>query len=1017
MIEQLSWYIAKLARDKRITKISDIKGLTYCQAMHHAPEVYSDFTEYKPLAMGTGFGMKYNTAFIEGEICFPAELVKNEDYEDYLFISFSGTHGCLYVDGVPYHGVDDNRDRMPIKSEWAGQTKKIKIEVYGAGCINHAYIGRVDKVLERFAIDLQLCNDWYRYDSTHVSEETLRTRKLVGMAFDKSILNLDMYKTGEELHAAVAEADRVLREELIKIGDKDPHTHFSMVASTHIDVAWLWRFKDTVRKCPHSFSNMLRLMDEFPRFTFASSQVRLLDYTKTYYPELFEEIKDRAKDGRWENVGPMWVESDCNITSGESMARQMLYGVKFLEKEFGASPRLAWLPDTFGFQSNLPQLFKKSGTEYFYTFKVHWQDTVRFPYGDFKWKGIDGSEIIVAAPVNPTGCYNGNPNPEQLLETKKNFSSDAEVDRILFPYGIGDGGGGATREMIEYAQRLESFPGIPECEMTTATKYFESLEADADKLHTWYGELYIQTHRGTMTTQGFMKKSNRRIENLFLQLEKLAVLASLSGAKPDWAELHEAWKDALTLQFHDVLPGTSIHVVYDDCREIYKSVFERADRFMASCGISSEFDPEKGLQVVNTLNWKRNVLSKCAVDPQKAQNGVKIMCRGQELASVYDAEKAEVLFLATDVPAMGFADCELVYGEKTSARKMQVCLDGNGICLENENYAANIDSCGRIVYLYDKLENKKVLSAPGNDIRTFLDGPNDEAAWNLYEQYKDREVQLFCENSVCIKENSDLRTVIGVHRAGEKVDIQQDIVFYHDSKRIDFKTDIDWHEKGKVMRVYFPTTLNAPYYTSETGFGALKRPTVNSTVFERQKFEVAAHRWIDLSECDYGVALLNDCKYGHDVQYNNIGMTLLRSPAFPDEEADMGHHSLTYSLLPHRDGWEKAGVARAGIELNAESHCLSAIGKCRFVTGLFTCECPNLVVDTVKKAEDSDEILVRIYEANGASGTAALKVGTALSAWESDIVEHKTGEVSIENGELKFDYTPYEIKTYLISLK
>ena len=302
-------------------------------------------------------------------------------------------------------------------------------------------------------------------------------------------------------------------------------------------------------------------------------------------------------------------------------------------------------------------------------------------------------------------------------------------------------------------------------------------------------------------------------------------------------------------------------------------------------------------------------------------------------------------------------------------------------------------------------------------MKYFLDGPQDEDAWNIYKNYKRREVKLYKESAICIGENNDLRTVIKVHNVGDKVDFKQDIVFYHDKSRIDFVTDVDWQERGKVMRVYFPTTLNAPYFTSETGFGAYKRPTVSSTKLEQAKFEVTAHRWIDLSETDYGVALLNDCKYAHDVQYDTIGLTLLRSTSHPAKFADIGKHQITYSLLPHIGSWEYAGVARAGIELNAESHTIGAIAKSDMAAGLFGCGNANIVIDTVKVAENSDEIVVRLYESNGASGTAKLTISKdVVSAAECDLVERKTGDVAVEDGAITFSFTPYEIKTFLIKL-
>ena len=1030
MEQQIVHGVLNRLRANLVTQQTKVSGLSYRLAIYNKPGDYTYLTDYQPLTDGVLFD-KCNTVFIKGNITFPNEIRCDEDYEDFLFLQFHNLGGSIYIDGEPYNGIDENRDKVLLRKEWAGQTKELLVEGYflrkdenmNAGaptCLAYAYFGRLDKIIEKYIFDLMLANDWFLYDRSHPQVDMLPIRKLITAAFEDSIRYLDLYQTGENLRSSIAQADKILREKLDAIDDGDVRPHFSLVSSTHIDTAWLWQLKDTVRKCGHSFSNMLRLMDEYPEFKFSCSQAKLLSFTKEHFPALFEQIKEREKEGRWENVGPMWVESDCNITSGESMTRQILYGTNFLDKEFGSHPDMAWLPDTFGFQPNLPQIFKKSGTNYFYSYKLHWQADERFPYGNFRWKGIDGSEIIGAVINNSVGCYNGSPTPSQLRETQTQYEQGAEVDEILFPFGWGDGGGGPTREMIEYAKRLEDYPGLPKCDISTAKEAFERLDTFKDELPTWYGELYIQTHRGTLTTEAFVKATNRRFEMLFLQLEKLAVMAQSCGACPDWELLHKAWEDILTLQFHDILPGSSIDAVYDDCHVIYQDIFAKAARFVESCGISANVDIRKGVRVVNTLSWERDVLTSFTCPAADVKDGITITSGSAVMPCtvVCNGDTAEVTFLAKGVQGMSYTDFDIHTGCASTGRAMAVSQDENGICVDNAVYHAVIDTSGRIVSLFDKRANKNVLSGAGNEVKYFLDGPQDEDAWNIYKNYKRREVKLYKQSSVCVTENNDLRTVIHAHNVGDKVDFAQDIIFYHDKDRIDFKTCVDWQERGKVMRVYFPTTLNAPYFTSETGFGAYKRPTVNSTKLEQAKFEVAAHRWIDLSESDYGVALLNDCKYAHDVQYNTIGITLLRSTSHPAKHADIGIHHFTYSLLPHLGSWEKADVARAGIELNAESHTMGAVAVAgNLSAGLLDCSNPNVIIDTVKAAEDGDGIIVRMYESNGASGNAVLVVGKAIiSAEETNLIEKKIGDAVVENNAIVFPFTPYEIKTFRIRL-
>ncbi len=1032
----ISGIIGKL-KDNLYSNYSKITGLSFRKANYTKPKTYEYLTDYEPLEHAQLF-TGCDTVFIKGNITFPTEIRSDEDYEDCLFLSLQNIGGIVYIDGEPYHGIDQNRDRIPLRKEWAGQTKELLIEGYYLNvCYNldnivptylaYANFRRVDKKIEQYIYDLQLANDWYLNECAHPQEDNVIIRKRITAAFEASIQYLDLTLTGDAFRKAVMQANAIFREKLAEIDDGDVRSHFSLVASTHIDTAWLWQLKDTIRKCGHSFSNMLRLMDIYPEFRFSSSQVKLLAYTKEYYPALYEQIKKAEKEGRWENVGSMWVESDCNVVSGEAMVRQILHGVKFLEEEFASRPKLAWLPDTFGFQPNLPQIFKKSGTDYFYSYKLHWQAEEKFPYGDFKWKGIDGSEIIGAVINNPMGAYNGYPNPAMITRTKEAFEQQGEVDEVLFAYGYGDGGGGANRDMVEYAKRLEDFPGLPKCEMSTAQEFFDRLEEYREQLPTWYGELYIQTHRGTLTTEASVKKNNRRFEMLYPSLEKLAVMAEQCGAKPDWALLYQGWEKALVLQFHDILPGSSIDAVYEDCHEIYQEVFEIADRFMESMGIDTKIPLSDGGRVVNTLSWDRDVLATVQCPAEAiGEAKVKIIIDGVSMPCqvVKKDQVAEITFLAKDVKALSYVDFEVtLVTETTPGRTMSVTQNQDGIIVDNDRYQAVIDRAGRMLSLWDKRAGRQVLSAPGNDVRFFLDGPSWEDAWNLYENYKTREINVFTDSSIELTENNDLRTVIHVHHRGENTDFAQDIIFYHDKERIDFKTCVDWREKNKVMRVYFPTTMNAPYFTSEVGFGAYSRPTVGNTKYEKSKFEVATHRFTDISENGYGVALLNDSKYGHDVQYNTIGLTLLRSTGFPARYPDLGIHQFTYSLLPHVDSWDKAGVAQAAIELNAEVHTVSAIGKATLekgglMKGLFSCSNNNLIIDAIKKTENGNGIVVRIYEACGTAGSAELSCGKKiLSAVESDLVEKKIKDVDLADNVVRFRFTPYEIKTFIVTLE
>lgn len=1013
-----------------VSNVSPITGLTYQLAYYAEPGKYEMLSEVLPLETGKPFfaPKKANTVFVKGTVTFPAEIRQDDDYEDCLLMRFHNLGGTIYVDGEPYSGIDEFRDRVYLRKEWAGQTKEVSMECYfllgryGAnndfrtGILEYGYFARIDKVIEKYKIDLDLFYEAYEYDCQHPQEDNMAIRRKMEKAAELSIQYMDLNLTGDALREAVRRADEILLAKLDEIDDGDTRACMSLVASTHIDVAWLWQFKDTVRKCGHSFSNMLRLLDRYPNFKFSNSQVQLMAFTKEYYPDLFAQIKEMVKAGRWENVGSMWVESDCNVISGESMTRQFLYGETFLDREFGHHSRVAWLPDTFGYQGNMPQILKKCGLDYFYSYKLHWQAAEEFPYGDFRWKGIDGSEVIAATIKNHCSGYNGDPRPRDFRETKADFKQIGEVDEILYPYGYGDGGGGPNSREVEYAERLKDYPGLPRSEITTAQGFFDKLEAIKEDLPTWFGELYIQTHRGTLSSIAFIKKENRHFEMLYSAIEKLGVMAEAYGAKPDWALLHKGWEKGLLVQFHDVLPGSSITPVYEDVKEIYKEIFDIAKRFLESACLNTQVDIKQDLQVVNTLSWDRDVLVNFRCPYADVENGIQIVADGEVMPStvVRDGDEAEVTFLAKQVKALSFRAFTVQQAKAADGRTMAITQTDAGVRCENNRYVAVIDNSGRLVRLLDKRVNKEVLSKPGNHIKVFLDGPQLEDAWNLNDSYMKREVSIFQSAQAEVTENNDLRTVIHVQQTGEKVDLNQDIIFYHDLERIDFVTCVDWRERNKVMRVYFPANVHAPSYTSEIGFGALERPSVANSKLEQAKFEVAAHRWIDLSDHNYGVALLNDCKYGHNVQYDTIGMTLLRGTTWPSEVADLGVHHITYSLLPHVGHWSQAGVARAGQELNAQTH-VPCIVNGKLFANMFCCDNENMVIDTIKQAENGEGVIVRLYEANGTSGNAVLKCNRDIAcAVETNLVEETICPAECCENAISFCFAPYEAKTFLL---
>lgn len=1016
MVEAISETLSRLIR----VKYTPIENLSYRTADYLAPEKYNYTSDFKPL--GRDSILPPGTAFIKGSVKMPEKIEKGDDYEDYLCVVIPNFEGFLLIDGEHYHGIDRNRSRMPLRREWAGKTVDFEIVAFGHQRTFVSEIGfeRVDKVIESCYYTYKIANEFLALEQRAPENDNVHIRVEVNNAIENAIKDLDLDLTGEALRKSVRNAEKVLLDGLAKIDDGDVRGIISLIGHTHIDVAWLWQLKDTVRKCGHSFTNMLRLMDEFPEFTFSCSQLQLMDYTKKYYPEVFEQIKKRVKEGRWEAVGPMWVESDCNVTSGESLVRQMIYGINFAEKELGTRSEVAWLPDTFGFQPNMPQILKKSGTRYFYSYKLHWQHQNRFPYGMFKWQGLDGSEILSSVAYNP-GAYNGDPTPAQLRQAKNNNLQNGKSDNVIFPYGHGDGGGGPTREMIEYARRLKDFPGLPRTRMERADEYFQRLEKIRGELPTWFGELYIETHRGTLTTQGHNKRNNRVAEITYQNAEKLGVIASTHGIKPDWNGIREGWKKILLMQFHDILPGSSINAVYsEDCAENYADIFRYSKEFFDSI---TEKLGGKLIAVFNFLSWERSAVCEYKCDAALVKNG-ETVCdeNGAPVPCqiTVSGDRAKVVFQADKLPALGFKAYQLKKAAAVSGKAAEIKEENGSYVVETKGFIVKIDDKGRVTSVYDKAASREALAAPANDIRLFRDGPQSEDAWNIYDIYMDRPVDVDWNVKLCVKENSPMRVVIGVEKTEEKCAIHQDIVIYKDSSVIDFKTKIDWAERHKVMRVYFPANVKSQYAAYEVGFGTFLRPSIANNPYEQSKFEVCAHKFADLSEGDYGVSVLNDCKYGHNCVDNTIGITLLRGTTSPDPLADLGEHEINYSLYPHTGDWRAAGTARKGHELNnkafvfgvSEAEAASGSGK-----SFATVDNENVILDTLKPAEDGNGLVMRFYECNGNRGSASVKLAFAPSAVaETDLLEKSIGKVTPSGDTFTFEFTPYEIKTFRINL-
>lgn len=843
-------------------------------------------------------------------------------------------------------------------------------------------------------------------------------------ALDQACLLIDWaYPGSGEFYDSLHQADDFLNEKINGM-KKDSLVKVKCVGHTHIDMAWLWRLKHTHEKASRSFSTVLRMMEMFPEYIFLQTQPQLYEYIKEDFPEIYEEIKKRIKEGRWEVDGGMWVEADCNLTSGESLTRQILIGSKFIKEEFGKEVEYLWLPDVFGYSWALPQILKKSGIDMFMTTKISWNQYNRMPHDTFKWKGMDGTEVLThfittPEPWNEPGSwfytYNGLLTAKTVKGVWDAYSEKEMNQELLISYGYGDGGGGVNRDLLERRRRIDKIPGLPSLETSTAGAFFRDLKEtvkNTDRfVHTWDGELYLEYHRGTYTSQGYNKRMNRKMELLYRTAEWLTAMGGVREGRLELAEqekLTEGWKRILTNQFHDIIPGSSIHEVYEDARKDYETIKNIGKDVIRDYLEKSLEKDETSYTVYNASGWDTDEI---AAVPQTAL-GVYTDGKGTVLTS--QQGQGVTYVLVKNVPAMGYQRITFHPGQ-VEEKKEAFRIEGREI--ETPYYILNINEQGQIEKLYDKEYQRNVLAPKerGNVLQMFEDKPLDNDAWDIdiYYQQKMREVTDLKKWE--IKEQGSLRLVIGLEWKYMNSTIEQEMILYSTNRRIDFSTHVDYRERQQLLKAAFPVDIRTTYATYDTQYGNVRRPNHWNTSWDQARFESVGHRFADLSERNYGVALLNDCKYGYDVKDNLLRISLLRSGKQPDHMQDIGEHVFTYSLLPHGGDFVEGGVVPSAFELN--NPVLAVEGKEKTdAVSFFTLDNPEVEVDAVKKSEDGKYLVVRFHDFAGSRQKVTLKPGFAFSSWaEGDLRERRIEEPHTEEP-VAMELHPYEIKTILFEL-
>ncbi|MCS6950542.1 MAG: alpha-mannosidase [bacterium] len=804
-----------------------------------------------------------------------------------------------------------------------------------------------------------------------------------------------------------------------------PSAHeISAIGHAHIDTAWLWPTERTQQKCIHTFATALRLMEMYPEYRFICSQAQQYAWVKELAPRLYERIKRKVREGRWEVAGSMWVEADCNITGGESLVRQILYGKRFWMQEFGIETVDLWLPDVFGYAACLPQILKKAGIRYFLTQKISWNQFNRFPHHTFLWQGIDGTRIFTHFP--PADTYNGNMTPRELMYHVRNFKEHDRARRALYIYGYGDGGGGPTMQMLEYARRLRDVEGMPRVTLEFARDFFAKAEAEAKDLPVWVGELYLELHRGTYTTQARNKRHNRKSEFLLREAEFLSCVRPDGLKNYPARELERAWKLVLLNQFHDIIPGSSVNEVYRDSERDYAEVREIGERIVADA-------LQAMAEQVNTEGTEHPVLVVRTTPPAASPQLVAVPLPDgfTPRSALYGETELPVQVVQQDGRRYAlFRDwCSYEgYAYTLYDLREEPCEEANPFTvsprvLDNGILRIEFDAQGLIEHIYDR-ENGHDAIAPGekgNQLQLFEDKPLFWDAWDIDLFYQEKGRVITELDSVEVVETGPVRAAIRFTRTFGNSRIVQTVQLAKDSRRIDFVTEVDWHEEYQLLKAAFPVAVNSQRATYEIQYGHVERPTHYNTSWDMARFEVAAQKWVDLSEHSYGVALLNDCKYGHDVFGNTLRLTLLRAPKAPDPEADMGRHQFTYSLLPHAGSLQEAGVIEEAYQLNCPPRAVllpaGQRGKMPTEGAFFEVSRDGVIIESVKKAEDEDAIIVRLYEAYNSRG--GVRVSTRLPVREAvlcDLLERDLQPLPLEDGSFVIPIQPFEIVTVKLLL-
>ena len=961
------------------------------------PEIDDSFTLFTPYLNRWG-GKKDKHAWFYNEIQVPSHW----NGEIQLAVASDARLGwcdinpqfIAYVDGKLQQGIDKNHREVFLTKG----THKVYLYAY-SGSVHDEYVDfvtnlqLVDAKTKQLYYDIKVPFEILQYE-----DENSRNYFEIKKHLNNALNFIDMRSPySDEYYASLDKAIDYLKTEFYGKYCRKGDVFAFCIGHTHIDVAWEWTLAQTREKILRSFSTVLTLMKKYPEYKFMSSQPQLYKYLKMDAPELYEEVKEMVRLGRWEVEGGMWVEADCNLCSGESLVRQFIYGKRFMKDEFSVDSKILWLPDVFGYSAALPQILNKCGIDKFVTSKIGWNEMNKMPYDTFIWHGIDNTPVFTHfmtaqdkhrnVPPATNVTYNGKLNASQLRGAYDRYQQKDLYDNVLMTFGFGDGGGGPYAKDLEYFRRLEhGIPGTSTPIMAFSGEFFNDIKSKTEnspKIPHWNGELYLEFHRGTYTSQAKNKRNNRKSEFMFQRAETLSLIDEhLNGYKYRKEDMMNAWETILLNQFHDIIPGSSINEVYIDSDAQYAEIG----------AVGNEIIEQTTTEIANNVEATDGYV---VFNPHSFVNSGAVSIDGK-------------WYYAENIPAKGYKVIKLC------EEKSKVLVTENS--LENDFFRLTLDEKGTFTSIYDKRNNREVLKngQRGNVLTVYEDYPREYDNWEMSSYYTEKHWEADDVKSVEIL-NEGERAGLKITKKFKSSTIVQSIYLYNNIDKIDFESYIDWKESHLILKTAFPVDVNTNKATYDIQFGSVERPTHKNTSWDAARFEVCAHKYCDLSEYGYGVSLMNDCKYGHAIHDGVMSLTLLKCGTFPDPEADKCEHYFTYSLYPHAGDYREAGTIKKAYDLNIPMVCVKAgnnKGSLSNEYSLFTVSPDNVIFETAKKAETEDSIILRGCEYYNKRTTAKITFGFPVKeAYLCDMLENNIQKLNIVDNSVSVDFRPFEINT------